>query len=182
MIKVSKEKVSRKKRPTVYLKGDNRIAQVPSSHINGKVSDFEFSFRRETGLTPINSVKDLAERLKEFNKSLDDTTIVYCRSPEDTKESHHAAIRLMRQESRNPLLVADPEIGKELRMEPGKFYVYYKPSFINGFEQYMEKDINFNFLQAFEGVCRDDFTLNPTYVESEEFKNLLSQTGGIQTE
>ena len=62
MIKVSKDKVSRKKRPTVYLKGDNRIAQVPASHINGK--DFEFSFRRETGLTPINSVKYLAEKLK----------------------------------------------------------------------------------------------------------------------
>jgi hypothetical protein len=66
----------------------------------------------------------------------------------------------MRQESRNPLLVADPEVGRELRMESGKFYVYYKPSFINGFEQYMEKDINFDFLQAFEGVCRDEFTLN----------------------
>lgn len=38
----------------------------------------------------------------------------------------------------------------------------------------MEKDINFDFLQAFEGVCRDEFTLNPAYVESEEFKNLLS--------
>jgi hypothetical protein len=46
----------------------------------------------------------------------------------------------------------------------------------------MEKDINFDFLQAYEGVCRDDFTLNTGYLESEEFKNLLSQTGGIQTE
>jgi hypothetical protein len=67
-------------------------------------------------------------------------------------------------------------------MDPGKFYVYYKPSFINGFEQYMEKDINFNFLQAYEGVCRDEFTLNPGYVNSEEFKTLLSLTRGIQTE
>ena len=78
--------------------------------------------------------------------------------------------------------MTDPQVGKELRMEPGKFYVYYKPSFINGFEQYMEKDINFDFLQAFEGVCRDEFTLNPAYMESEEFKNLLSQYRGIQTE
>ncbi len=134
---------------------------MPASAINSsKAEPFELSFRRETGLTPINSVKDLAENLKKFNTTLEDTTIVYCRRPEDTKEVHHAAIRLMRQESRNPLLVADPEVGRELRMEPGKFYVYYKPSFINGFEQYMEKDINFDFLQAFEGVCRDEFTLN----------------------
>lgn len=67
-------------------------------------------------------------------------------------------------------------------MEQGKFYVFYKPSFINGFEAYIEKDINFNYLQALEGVCRDEFTINTTYVDSEEFKNLLSQTKGLYTE
>jgi hypothetical protein len=67
-------------------------------------------------------------------------------------------------------------------MEPGKFYVYYKPSFVNGFEGYMDKDINFNYLQAFEGVCRDDFIPNQEYIGSEEFKNLLSQSRGLQTE
>lgn len=96
MVKVSEAKISRKKRPTVYLKGDNRISQVPVTHINGKAELFDQSFRRETGLTPINSVRDLADMLKKFNKSLDDTTIVYCRAPEDTKEANHAAIRLMR--------------------------------------------------------------------------------------
>lgn len=109
MIKVSKAKVSRKKRPTVFLKGDKRVAQVAASSINSsKTESFDLAFRRETGLTPINSVKDLAESLKKFNTTLEDTTIVYCRGPEDTKEVHHAAIRLMRQESRNPILVADP--------------------------------------------------------------------------
>lgn len=78
------------------MKGDNRLAQVPVTHINGKNELFEYSFRRETGLTPITSVKDLAESLKKFNKSLDDTTIVYCRSPDATKEANYAAIRLMR--------------------------------------------------------------------------------------
>jgi hypothetical protein len=67
-------------------------------------------------------------------------------------------------------------------MEPGKFYVYYKPSFINGFEQYIEKDINFNFLQAFEGVCRDEFSPNPAYISSEEFRTLLGASRGLQTE
>lgn len=64
-------------------------------------------------------------------------------------------------------------------MEKGKFYVYYKPSFINGFENFIDKDIDFNYLQAFEGVCRDEFTLNPEYVNSEEFKLLLSKYKGI---
>jgi len=100
-----------------------------------------------------------------------------------SKESTKAAIRLMRQESKNPLLIASgEEITKQLRMEPGKFYAYYKPSFVNGFEQYMEKDINFDYLQAYEGVCRDEFTVKPTYIDSDEFKTLLSSTRGIQTE
>ena len=43
----------------------------------------------------------------------------------------------------------------------------------------MEKDINFDYLQAFEGVCRDEFVPNPTYIESEEFKTLLSASRGI---
>jgi len=31
-------------------------------------------------------------------------------------------------------------------MEAGKFYCYFKPSFINGYEQYIDKDINFSYL------------------------------------
>jgi len=127
-------------------------------------------------------VRDLADSLQKHNKSLEDTLIVYCRESGNKNETSNTAVRLMRQETNNPLYVVDNEVGKELRMEPGKFYVYYKPSFINGFEQYMEKDINFNFLQAYEGVCRDEFTLNSGYINSEEFKTLLSLTRGIQTE
>ena len=51
-------------------------------------------------------------------------------------------------------------------MEKGKFYCYYKPSFINGFEMYIEKDINFPFLQALEGICRDEFSLKDEFIES----------------
>lgn len=32
------------------------------------------------------------------------------------------------------MVVKEKELGLTLRMEPGKFYVYYKPSFVNGFE------------------------------------------------
>jgi hypothetical protein len=34
---------------------------VPVTNISGNAALFDQSFRRETGLTPINSVKDLAE-------------------------------------------------------------------------------------------------------------------------
>lgn len=61
------------------MRGDNRIAQVSASHINENAEKFDISFQRETGLIPIHSVKDLADSLKRFNTSLDDTVIVYCR-------------------------------------------------------------------------------------------------------
>jgi len=47
-----------------------------------------------------------------------------------------------------------------LNLKPGHFYCYYKPSYINGYEQYLDKDIDFSYLQALEGVCRDEFILN----------------------
>jgi hypothetical protein len=53
----------------------------------------------------------------------------------------------MKQETQNPILViSDKELGERLGMKEGSFYVYYKPSFINGFEGYLDKDINFSYL------------------------------------
>jgi len=44
-------------------------------------------------------------------------------------------MRMMRHESENPLLeVRDQELAEKIGMKPGKFYCYYKPSFVNGFE------------------------------------------------
>lgn len=143
--------------------------------------------QKEHDLTPVKNMRELADSIAKYNNTLNDTTIVYCQGEEGDddlkKESTKAAVRLMRQESLNPILIVkDKELAKTARMEPGKFYVYYKPSFINGFEAYMEKDINFAYLQALEGVCRDDFSLNEAYITSDEFKNQLAQSRGLQTE
>lgn len=43
-------------------------------------------------------------------------------------------------------------------MQEGKIYAYYRPSFINGFEGFVDKDIYFELLQAVEGVARDQLT------------------------
>lgn len=79
---------------------------------------------------------------------MNDTTIVYFNDPAtENDEATKTAFRLMRQESENPILVVkDKEAGEKMRMEKGKFYVYYKPSFVNGFENFIDKDINFNYL------------------------------------
>jgi len=61
----------------------------------------------------------------------EDKTFVYC---EDSSQNVEEALRLIRGETNNQiLLVSDSELAKSLKMKPGYFYCYYKPSFLNGF-------------------------------------------------
>jgi len=91
-------------------------------------------------------VKDLAEVLKTNNTELDSLTMVYCHDPA-LDEYPSAAMRIMRHESQHQLIeVRDEELAKKLKMKPGHFYGYYKPSHINGFSQFMSHDINWNFI------------------------------------
>ena len=184
LVTYPKDKITKKKRPTLFIRADNRISKASPSYVNQKSQNFGRLLVKESGMIPVGSIKELAEKIRTQNKSLNDTTIVYCSGEgEERNETLKNAIRLMRQESKNPILVInDKALSEQVRMESGKFYVYYKPSFINGFEQYMEKDIDFNYLQAYEGVCRDEFTAKNAYIGSEEYKNILSATKGLQTE
>lgn len=43
----------------------------------------------------------------------------------------------------------------------------------------MEKDIYFEYLQAYEGVARDEFSPNKEYLQSEAYKTALSKSNGI---
>lgn len=53
----------------------------------------------------VKSVKDLSDYLEKFNRSLDDTTIVYSYDEDLSNDSStNLAIMLMRNESKNPLL------------------------------------------------------------------------------
>ena len=52
-------------------------------------------------------------------------------------EDEKIAFRMMKQETGNPIFtVSDPELIKSLKFTPGKFYCYYKPSYLNGYAQY----------------------------------------------
>jgi len=48
-------------------------------------------------------------------------------------------------------------LADKMRMIPGVFYCFFKPTYVNGFGKISEQDIDFNYLQACEGVCRDEF-------------------------
>ncbi|CDW85809.1 UNKNOWN [Stylonychia lemnae] len=192
VVEYGNNKISNKKKPTIFLRADDRIVKFKANYLNKNYDQFNTAFQKESSFYIIKSVKDLAERLNQFNKSLNDTTIVYVHDPSkattptdgtsnvDTKQ---ISFRLMRQETENPILqINDLELAQKLNMQPGKFYCYFKPSFINGYEQYIDKDINFCYLQAYEGICRDEFQINEEKVQSEEFSNHLKRYRGFQTE
>ena len=137
MVKYDQEKVQTKKRPTVFIRGDDRIAKANPGIINQKYyKKFSHALQKESSYYTVSSVKELSDYLTQFNKSLNDTTIVYCHDPSLKDSSNlRTAFRLMRQESKRPILVVeDAKLSEGMKMEAGKFYVYYKPSFINGFE------------------------------------------------
>ena len=53
----------------------------------------------------------------------------------------------MRFESNKPIFeISDKDLSAKLNMKPGCYYCYFKPSFINGYGQFVDKDINFNYL------------------------------------
>jgi putative ribosome biogenesis GTPase RsgA len=89
------------------LRADKRISQIDAGLINGNQSRFSTAMQKEAQLTPISSIKDLAEHIAKYNKGLNDTTIVYCLGDESELKSDTTkqAVRLMRQESLNPILV-----------------------------------------------------------------------------
>lgn len=44
---------------------------------------------------------------------------------------------------------------------------------MNGFGSYSGQDIDFSFLQACEGVCRDEFVPDVSYLTCEEYKKAV---------
>ena len=91
-------------------------------------------------------------------------------------------MRLIQSETRNKILqINNPELAKQLKMKPGVFYCYFKPSYLNGFEQAQGFDVDYSVLQAVEGICRDEFQPLNDFIASQEFSEELDKTSGIHT-
>ena len=75
------------------------------------------------------------------------------------------------------------EIAKFIKMEPGKFYCFYRPSYLNGFPSDPTGNPmqNKEALQVLEGVCRDELlpnakalsSLNPKLLITEQVTNAI---------
>ena len=108
LVHYPKDKVSSKQRPTVFIKADNRLSKISPSRLLNKSDRFPQTMSKESSMIRVKSVKDLADSIHKYNRSLNDTTIVYCKRENDDdfqSAETQAAVRLMRQESRSPLLV-----------------------------------------------------------------------------
>ena len=78
MAEVSREKISRKNKPTFIVKRNDRLSKMKAKHFNQKFqTHFSKNFEQEIVQPEINSAKDLAENLRKYNKKLDDNVFVY---------------------------------------------------------------------------------------------------------
>lgn len=129
--------VSKKDRPTFFVRSQDSLHKLPADHLNEDFEQFDKDVSRLGTTKLIWCTKDLSESLREGNVNLDDMTVLYCKDTENEvcDKISSLALNFLRHESSNQVLeVRDKELAEKLKMTPGKFYCYYKPSYINGFE------------------------------------------------
>jgi hypothetical protein len=96
-------------------------------------------------------VKDLAEGLKTVNTELNSVSLV-CYLPDGYAKylneniENKIIMNLLRREVDHIFFVTETKVAEELKLEESKFYTYYKPSYINNFEDFAYKDINLNYI------------------------------------
>lgn len=117
--------------------------------------------------------------MKTNNTELDSLTVVFCTDGNPaTFELEQKALRLLTHETQHQVLeVRDMEMAKFIKMEPGKFYCFYKPSYVNGYPSDPSGSPmqNKEALQILEGVCRDELTLNEDAMKSLNPKLLITE-------
>lgn len=175
------EEISRKNRPAVFLKVDNALFKIKSSHLQEKYNKVKLAdwIKGKTTFEKIQSRRDLADILQKYNKKYHDNVIVFYVPKEKQTAffkdlTNQRAVNLMRHESVRMVLIDDAKLAEELTIKEDKYYCYYKPSFCNGFEDFEIRDINMEYLQVLENVCRDEFWLNKGYMHSDELLHLSS--------
>ena len=88
------------------------------------------------------------------------------------------ALRIISHETQYQILeVRDLEMAKFIKMEPGKFYCFFKPSFVNGFASDPTGNPmrNKEALQILDGICRDTLVINEDVIKSLNPKLLITE-------
>ena len=128
-------KTLKKTNPTLSLQVDGSLFKV-SSYEAQQIQKLRKRLDKAQGTKIVSEVNELVDALKENNTKLDDCTIVF-NNPDCAMDeaSRSKALKLLNFESDHQVLeVTDIKLSETLRMEPGRFYVYYKPSITCGFQ------------------------------------------------
>ena len=130
---------------------------------------------------------------------MDDMTFVYFEDPDAPKRPFlDLQLAFIQNDSKSNLVkVKSRELAKQLKMEPGKFYCYYKPSFANyNYEKApVSQSYEENGQPQFEQVSKyptvadqllngkymDEFALNEDFIASEEFQSALEENDFMLT-
>ena len=133
-LSISLDKVEAKTDPSVFLHINDSLHRVKPATL-GNVADFKAFADRVSKVKLAATIRDLVDTLKANNTELDSLTIVYCTDGNPkTYEQEQKALRMLTHESQHQVLeVRDLGMARFIKMEPGKFYCYYKPSYANGF-------------------------------------------------
>jgi len=152
--------ISEKQNPSFYELSNGCLKKVSAKKFG---TDFEMANFNSTN-EQLTTTKDLAEALRTYLNDYNDTLII------NTGDESSEAQRLLRYETNAPILKATPSLCAKLKLETGKYYCYYKPGYVNGFSSFGGQDIDFAYLQACEGICRDEFVPDASYLNGEEYK------------
>lgn len=177
----TREEIMNSPTPIVVLKSNCSFKTV-SNTLLGNEDSLRSYISNQVRSQHVKTVNAFADKLKQ-NKNLNDCLVAYylpVKEGGNDKEviaefegDHIISLNFIRGETDNVLVITDENLAKTCRLEPNKFYAYFKPSYLNGFENLIDKDLNVEYLQAFEGICRDEFTLNHDYIASEEFMKAI---------
>ena len=87
---------------------------------------------------------------------------------DDKEQMLEASVRIAKFQSKGKVIeVKDPELAKTLGMSAGKMYCYYKPSFVvDGFENGQLDGVNVEMMQALDGKCRDEYSIDTEKIKS----------------
>ena len=168
--------------PWFILKSNCSFKTIPLSIIN-EADQIKEYITFNVASEHITSINQFANRLKS-NKNLGDWIVAYYLPVDEGadikdeirkyEDDNIIPLNFIRGETEHVVVITNSEIAKTCRLEPGKFYWYFKPSYLNGFENLVDKDLNIEYLQAFEGIWRDEFLAKFDYLSSTEFMDEIA--------
>jgi len=187
IIKASENIDLNKKSAFLNLKLENGNAKISRKNIG----NLENYINQKTEIKTCENLYEVCEYLKLTNKNYFDSTII-CYFPDKDWEKfmkdpqNKNLVNRLLLENNGFIRINSKKLAKKMELMKKGFYKYYKPSFLNGFGQF--SNLNIEYWQITESQCRNkiDFSLrnSPKIHESNDvefhfkksYKELLSNS------